>query len=59
MSPTARVLGVIIPVLFATTFCLTVPAILVVADGAILVAAVATFCGERSSRIALADELAG
>ena len=56
MSTPARILGVICPVLLATTFCLTVPAILVIADGAILVAAVATFFEERSSRGALADE---
>ena len=56
LSTSARIFGVICPVLLATTFCLTVPAILVIADGAILVAALAAFLGERSSRGAFADE---
>jgi len=56
LSTSARIFGVIVPVLFATTFCLTVPAILVIADGAILLAAVAAFIGERFSNTALADE---
>ena len=49
MSRTAKTLGIAVPVLVATTFCLTVPFILIVADAAILAAAVLTFMGERLS----------
>jgi hypothetical protein len=47
VSRTAKMLGVAVPVLVATTFCLTVPFILIVADAAILAAAVLTFASER------------
>ena len=47
MSRTARMLGIAIPVLVATTFCLTVPFIIIVADAAILAAAILTFASER------------
>lgn len=47
MSRTAKMLGVAVPVLVATTFCLTVPFIIIVADAAILAAAILTFAGER------------
>jgi hypothetical protein len=40
-------LGVALPVLVATTCCLTVPFIIIVADAAILAAAILTFAGER------------
>lgn len=47
MSRTAKMLGVAVPVLVATTCCLTVPFILIIADAAILAAAILTFAGER------------
>jgi len=47
VSRTAKMLGVAVPVLVATTFCLTVPFIIIVADAAILAAAILTFAGER------------
>jgi hypothetical protein len=40
-------LGIAVPVLVATTFCLTIPFIILVADAAILAAAILTFAGER------------
>lgn len=54
MSWTAKTLGVAIPVLVATSFCLSVPFILLAADVAILAAAVALFVSERSDRRAAA-----
>ncbi len=58
MTKTARAVGIIVPVFLATTFCLTVPFILIVADAAILVAAVATFVAERvPSRVERAPTL--
>jgi hypothetical protein len=47
MSLTAKMLGVAIPVVVATSLCLTVPFILLVADGAILAAAVVYYATER------------
>lgn len=47
MSLTARMLGVLIPVFIATTFCLTVPFIIIVADAAILTAAIVAYVSER------------
>ena len=47
MSFTAKTLGVAIPVVVATSFCLSVPFILLVADVAILTAAIAFFVSER------------
>ena len=47
MSRTAKMLGVALPVLVATTCCLTVPFIIIVADAAILAAAILTFAAER------------
>ena len=50
MSLTAKVLGIVVPVFVSTTFCLTVPFILLVADALILGAAVLFFVRERRER---------
>jgi len=57
MSSTAKALGVAIPVLVATTLCLSVPFILLIADVAILGAAVALFVSDRSDRMASEESL--
>ncbi len=57
MSWTAKTLGVAIPVVMATSFCLSIPFILLAADLAILGAAVALFVGERTDRRAELDNL--
>jgi hypothetical protein len=44
VSLTAKLLGVIVPVFVSATLCLTVPFIILVADGAILAAALVTLC---------------
>lgn len=48
MSLTAKLLGVIVPVFVATTFCLTVPFIILVADGVILGGALVAFFAGRA-----------
>jgi hypothetical protein len=50
MSLTAKTLGVAIPVVLATSFCLSIPFILLMADVAILGAAVALFVSDRADR---------
>lgn len=55
MTPTAKLLGVALPVLAATSFCLTVPVIILVADAAILAAAVMMYAAERSEAPAASD----
>jgi hypothetical protein len=50
VSITAKVLGITVPVILSTTFCLTVPFILLVADALILCAAVLFFVRERRQR---------
>jgi hypothetical protein len=47
MTTTAKTLGIVIPVLVATTFCLSVPFILIVADVVILGGAVIAFVAQR------------
>lgn len=47
MSLTAKLLGIIVPVFVSATLCLTVPFIILVADGAILAAALVTLCASR------------
>ncbi len=49
VSGTAKALGIIIPVLVATTFCLTVPFILIIADAAVLGAAVLIYLSDRGA----------
>jgi hypothetical protein len=49
-------LGIAVPVLVATTCCLTVPFIIIVADAAILAAAILTFAGERLKRSPAPEE---
>ncbi|MBD3349676.1 MAG: hypothetical protein GF400_10855 [Candidatus Eisenbacteria bacterium] len=52
MSFTAKALGVGIPVVVATSLCLSVPFMLLLADAAILGAAVVLFVSERGDRSA-------
>ena len=47
MSPTAKLLGVIVPVFVSATLCLTIPFIVLIADGAILSVALVTLCAGR------------
>ena len=47
MSRTAKTLGVAIPVIVATSLCLSIPFILLVADVAILAAALVVYTSER------------
>lgn len=47
---TAKAFGVAIPVVVATTLCLSIPFMLLIADVAILGAAVAFFVSERLDR---------
>jgi hypothetical protein len=56
VSRTAKLLGVAVPVLVATTCCLTVPFIIIVADAAILAAAILTFAGERLRSVPVREE---
>ena len=56
MSKTAKMLGIAVPVFVATTCCLTVPFIIIVADAAILAAAILTFAGERLRAAPVRDE---
>jgi len=56
MTTTAKTLGVVIPVLVATTFCLSVPFILIVADIVILGGAVVAFVAQRRIPIGLPTE---
>ena len=56
MSRTAKMLGIVIPVVVATTFCLTVPFIILVADAAILGAAILVFVSERMSQPEITED---
>lgn len=47
MSRTSKTLGVAIPVVVATSLCLSIPFMLLIADAAILAAAVFVFVSER------------
>ncbi len=47
MSRTAKSLGVAIPVVVATSLCLSIPFMLLIADAVILAAAVFVFVSER------------
>lgn len=53
MSRTAKTLGVAIPVIVAASLCLSIPFMLLVADAAILAAAIVVYVSERrdSARI--------
>ena len=55
MSRTAKTLGVAIPVIVATSFCLSIPFMLLIADAAILVAAIVVFVSERRETVAAAS----
>ena len=56
MTTTAKTLGVIVPVLVATTFCLSVPFILIIADAAILAGAVVAFVAQRRTPVGIPAE---
>lgn len=58
MSPTAKLMGIIVPVLLANTFCLTAPFIILIADAAVLTAAIVFFLMERreSGTVRVVDE---
>lgn len=56
MSTTAKTLGVIVPVLVASTFCLSVPFILILADIAILSGAVFVFVRQKRRAVAVPAE---
>jgi len=56
MTPTAKILGVLVPVLVATTFCLSVPFILLVADVVILGGAVVAFIAQRRATVSVPVE---
>jgi len=47
VSLTAKLLGVIVPVLISTTFCMTVPLILLAGDALILAGAFVAFAAGR------------
>ncbi len=47
MSTSAKLLGIIIPVLLATTFCLTIPFIILIADTAVLGAAIYLYASTK------------
>jgi hypothetical protein len=49
-------LGVIIPVVVASTFCLSIPFILILADVAILTGAVYAYVAQRRSTVTLPAE---
>jgi hypothetical protein len=57
MSRTAKTLGVAIPVVVATSLCLTVPFMLLIADAAILAAAICMFASERRAATAAENSL--
>jgi hypothetical protein len=47
VSTSAKLLGIIIPVLLATTFCLTIPFIILIADTAVLGAAIYLYASTK------------
>ena len=56
MTPTAKILGVVIPVFVATTFCLSVPFILLVADVVILGGALFAFVAQKRVTVSVPTE---
>lgn len=56
MSGTAKTLGVIVPVLVVSTFCLSVPLILILADVAILAAALYAFATRHRTAVPMPAE---
>lgn len=56
MTTTAKTLGVVIPVLVATTFCLSVPFILIVADVVILAGAIVAFVAQHRAPVGIPAE---
>lgn len=57
MSRTAKTLGVAIPVVVATSLCLSIPFMLLIADAAILVAAVCVFVSDRRELVSGASSM--
>ncbi len=56
MSPTAKMLGIAIPVLISSTFCLSVPFIIIVADVALLTGAIFAWMMSRSVELSVPEE---
>jgi hypothetical protein len=56
MTATAKTLGITIPVLVATTFCLSVPFILIIADIVILGGALVAFVAQRRTPVGIPVE---
>ncbi len=56
MTTTGKTLGVAIPVLVATTFCLSVPFILIIADIVILGGALVAFVAQRRASVGVPAE---
>jgi hypothetical protein len=56
MTTTAKILGVVLPVLVAATLCLSVPFILIIADVAILGGAVVAFVAQRRAPVGIPAE---
>ncbi|MBN2565181.1 MAG: hypothetical protein JXB46_05680 [Candidatus Eisenbacteria bacterium] len=56
MSGTAKTLGVIVPVLVTSTFCLSVPFILILADVAILTGAVYAYVSHKRATVRLPSD---
>jgi hypothetical protein len=59
LSSTAKLLGIAIPVLISSTFCLSVPFIIIVADIALLTGAIVAWMASRSVELAVPEELFG
>jgi hypothetical protein len=56
MTTTGKTLGIAIPVLVATMFCLSVPFILIIADIVILSGAVVAFVAQRRAPVGIPAE---
>ncbi len=59
MSPTAKLLGIAIPVLISSTFCLSVPFIIIVADVALLTGAIVAWMMSRTVELTVPEEFFG
>ncbi len=55
MSSTAKLLGIAIPVLVSSTFCLSVPFIIIVADIALLTGTIVAWMASRPVRLTVPD----
>ncbi len=59
MSPTSKLLGIAIPVLISSMFCLSVPFIIIVADIALLTGAMVAWMAGRLAGLTVPQELFG